>query len=137
MRVLIDTNVALTFASGREDPFSEEIDIIMRKCAEEEIEGAIALHTLSTIWYHTRKLPEVTRRAWIREICELLTVSGASNDAVLEAINNTDFKDFEDALQDCCAAMFNADYTITANLKDFQGVSTIPAITPRDFLEML
>lgn len=136
MRVLIDTNVALTYLSGREDPFSNEVDIIMRKCAEEKIEGAIALHSLSTIWYQTRKLPEETRRDWIRQICELLTVSGTNNDAVLAAINNNEFKDFEDALQDCCAASFQADYTITANVRDFKSVSNIPALTPKEFLEL-
>ena len=51
MRVLIDTNVALTYVSGREDPFSNEVDTIMQKCAKEEIEGALAFHSLSTIWY--------------------------------------------------------------------------------------
>ncbi len=136
MRVLIDTNVALTYVSGREDPFTSEVDTIMRKCAEEEIEGAVAFHTLSTIWYQTRKLPEEMRRDWIRQICALLTVTGADNKAVLEAIDDIDFKDFEDALQDCCAASFQADYTITANIKDFKGVSKIPALTPKEFLEL-
>ena len=75
MRILIDTNVALTYVSGRDDPFSKEADMIMRKCAEEEIEGAIALHSLSTIWYQTRKLPDDTRREWIKQICGLLTVA--------------------------------------------------------------
>ena len=104
MRVLIDTNVALTYVSGREDPYSEEVDMIMQKCANEEIEGAIALHSLSTIWYQTRKLPDETRRDWIKQICELLTIAGAENEAILKAVNNIEFKDFEDALQDCCAA---------------------------------
>lgn len=54
MRVLIDTNVVLTYVSGREDPFSKEADSIMRMCAEEKIEGAIALHSLSIIWYQPR-----------------------------------------------------------------------------------
>lgn len=137
MRVLIDTNVALTYVSGREDPFSKEVDIIIRKCAEDELDGAIALHSLSTIWYQTRKLPDDTRRDWIRQICKLLTVSGTDNEAVLDAINHTEFKDFEDALQDCCASAFQADYTITANIKDFKGVSNIPALTPKEFLELL
>jgi len=127
MRVLIDTNVALTYVSGRDDLFSDEVDAIMQKCAKEEIEGALAFHSLSTIWYQTRKLPEATRRDWIRQLCELLTISGADNKAVLGAINDEDFKDFEDALQDCCATAFEADYTITANIQDFKGVSKIPA----------
>ena len=108
----------------------------MQKCAKEEIEGALAFHSLSTIWYQTRKLPEATRRDWIRQLCELLTISGADNNAVLEAINDEDFKDFEDALQDCCATAFKADYTITANIRDFKGVSKIPALTPKEFLEL-
>ena len=136
MRVLIDTNVALTYVSGREDSFSNEVDAIMQKCAKEEIEGALAFHSLSTIWYQTRKLPEATRRDWIRQLCELLTISGADNKAVLGAVNDVNFKDFEDALQDCCATSFEADYTITANIKDFKGVSKIPALTPKEFLEL-
>ena len=137
MRVLIDTNVALNYVSGREDLFSNEVDAIMQKCAKEEIEGALAFHSLSTIWYQTRKLPEATRRDWIRQLCELLTISGADNKAVLGAINHEEFNDFEDALQDCCAPSFEADYTITANINDFRGVSKIPALTPKEFLEIM
>ena len=136
MRVLIDTNVALTYVSGRDDPFSNEVDAIMQKCAKEEIEGALAVHSLSTIWYQTRKLPDATRRDWIRQLCELLTISGANNKAVLSAINDESFKDFEDALQDCCATSFEADFTITANIKDFKGISKVPALTPKEFLEL-
>lgn len=136
MRVLIDTNVALTYVSGREDSFSNEVDTIMQKCAKGEIEGALAFHSLSTIWYQTRKLPEAIRRDWIRQLCELLTISVADNNAVLGAVNDVNFKDFEDALQDCCATTFEADYTITANIKDFKGVSNIPALTPKEFLEL-
>ena len=137
MKVLIDTNVALTYVSGREDPFVHEVDVIMRKCAEEEIDGAIALHSLSIIWYQARKLPDDMRREWIRQICELLTVSYADNEVILGAIDNIEFKDFEDALQDCCASSFHADYIITANIKDFKGVSSVPALTPKEFLDLI
>ena len=89
------------------------------------------------IWYQTRKLPDETRRDWIKQICELLTVAGAENEAILKAVNNTEFKDFEDALQDCCATSFRADYTITVNIKDFKGVSSVKALTSRDFLNVL
>ena len=37
MRVLFDTNVALTYLSGRDDPFSKEAAVIMKKCAEGEV----------------------------------------------------------------------------------------------------
>lgn len=65
-----------------------------------------------------------------------MTICGADNDSILEAVENTDFKDFEDALQDCCASTFTADYTITANIKDFENVSKIQALTPKEFLQL-
>ena len=49
MRVLIDTNIALTYLSGRTDAYSSEARDIMMLCAKEEIEGALAFHSLSTI----------------------------------------------------------------------------------------
>ena len=45
-----------------------------------------------------------------------------------------DFPDFEDCLQDECAAQSHADYIITRNTDDFSN-SNVPAITPSDFLE--
>lgn len=136
MKILIDTNVVLTYLSGREDPFAGEADEIMLMCAREEVDGAIAFHSLSTIWYQARKLPDAIRRDWIKQICELLTVAGAGNRSVLAAVNDVGFRDFEDALQACCAETFQADYIVTANIRDFKGHSGIPALTPGEFLSM-
>ncbi len=32
---------------------------------------------------------------WLKDICRILTVAGASHEQVLEAIDNVQFKDFE------------------------------------------
>lgn len=136
MRILIDTNVAITYVSGREDRYAGEIERIMRLCAEEKVEGVIAFHSLSTIWYVTRQLPEAVRREWIKQLCVLLTISGADNEAVISAVDNTAFRDFEDALQDCCAAQTDADYIVTANVRDFIDHSSVRAITPSEFLKL-
>ena len=137
MRVLIDTNLAFSYVTGREDPFSSEIDRIMELCSTDDIEGVLAYHSLSTIWYLMRKAPDGKRREIMRELCELMTLSGADNETVLAAIDDPDFKDFEDAMQDCCAMDSKADYIITANIKDFEGHSKVPALTPRDFLSII
>jgi len=136
MRVLIDTNVILNYITGREDLFAAESEKIMLMCAKGSIEGYLALHSLSTIWYVTRKLPNETRRKWIKHICELLTIAGTDNKAVLKAIDNKEFKDFEDNLQDCCAENVNADYIITVNVKDYDGVSMVQAVNPRQFITL-
>ncbi len=113
MKILVDTNVIINYISGREDKYSEASDTIMTMCAQEQIEGYVAFHSLSTIWYWSRKYSDFSRRNWIRRICTILKIVSATNKAVLEAINNTDFKDFEDNLQDCCAVTAGADYIVT------------------------
>jgi len=135
MKVLIDTNIALTYLSGREDPYAKEARDIMMMCAKEEIDGALAFHSLSIIWYHTRYMPDEIRRDWIRQLCDVLTIAGADNEAILEAISDVSFEDFEDAMQDRCAVSFNANYIVTANIKDFKDHSIIPALTPTELLE--
>ena len=136
MKVLIDANVAITYISGRDDPFSSEIEKIMRLCAEEKIEGFIALHSLSIIWYVSRKAPDEERRKWIKKLCTLLTVSGTNNQLILDAIEKVDFKDFEDALQDCCATEAETDYIVTVNKRDFAGHSIVQAVDPKEFLSI-
>ena len=73
---------------------------------------------------------------WLKDICKLLTVAGASHAQVLEAIENVQFKDFEDCLQDRCAKGVKAQYIVTRNTKDFLG-SEVPAVLPEEFLEEL
>ncbi len=135
MRVLIDTNVAITFLTKRDDPYTKEADQILMMCASGELDGAIALHSLSTIWYMARKLNPVAVRSWIRQLVTILTVAGTNNQALLSAVDRDEFTDFEDAMQDCCAAEFEADYIITANIRDFRN-SRIPAISPKDFVDL-
>ena len=57
-KVLIDTNVAMTFLTKRKDSFVEESVEIMHLCAKRIISGYLAFHSLSTIWYLGRKLYE-------------------------------------------------------------------------------
>ena len=137
IRALIDTNVVFTFLSGRMDSGAKECETIMMRCAQGRFEGCIALHSLSTIWYLTRKAPDSLRRRYIRQICRLLTVCGTDNEALLAAIDHTDFKDFEDAMQDCCAAEAECDVIVTANIHDYAGHSSVPAVTPEQFLRMM
>lgn len=72
---------------------------------------------------------------WLKDICRILTVTGASHEQVLEAIDNVQFKDFEDCLQDECAKMVNADCLVTCNIKDF-GTSKTSVYSPDEFVSL-
>lgn len=132
MVILIDTNVIIDFLIVREPYFASASEVIT-KCANREVKGYIAFHTIPNLWYILRKVPEEKRRKWLADICEFLQVTGAGHDEVLKAIKMKDFSDFEDCLQDRCAEGVGAEFIITRNAEDFTG-SVVPAISPEDFL---
>ena len=138
MKVLVDTNVIINYLTGREDKYSEESDQIMTMCTNEEIEGYVAFHSLSIIWYFSgrQKEPEETRREWLDRVCKILTTASAGHGAVVEAVHNVEFKDFEDNMQDICAQSVNADYIVTVNTKDFEH-SKVKAVTPDELVEIV
>ncbi len=135
MVALINTNVVIDFLATRE-PFCEASSSVIAKCANGEMAGYIALHSISNLWYILRKTPEDKRRKWLSDICECLWVAGASHEEVVKAIRMEEFMDFEDCLQDRCAEGVGADFIITRNVKDF-GNSAVPAVSPEQFLEIV
>lgn len=132
MVVLIDTNVIIDFFITRE-PFFEASSNVIKKCAEGELMGYIAFHSIPNLWYILRKIPEDKRRKWLLDVLEFLRVAGVGHDEVLKAVKMSEFKDLEDCLQDRCTQNIAAKYIITRNVEDFEK-SEVPAISPEDFL---
>lgn len=136
MAVLIDTNVLLNYITNREDVYLEPSVKIVEMCAKGELQGYMAFHSLSTIWYVLRKKSGRERCENLRDICKIFRVVAASQVEIMDAIEKDEFDDFEDCLQDKCAKEVGADFIITVNEKDFCH-SEIPALNPTDFLERI
>lgn len=136
MVILIDTNVALDFLAMRQ-PYYDDSRNVMQACADEQLQGYIAFHSLPNIFYILRKgYSEADRREMLKKLCLVLKVTGASHEKVCEAIEDNEFSDFEDCLQDKCADEVFADYIVTRNVEDFQ-YSKVKAITPKKLLEII
>ena len=136
MAVLIDTNVLLNYITNREDKYQNESIRIVELCALGKLDGYIAFHTLSTLWYVLRKKSDKERRNILRDICTIFSVASASQEEITDAIEKDSFADFEDCLQDKCAKEAGADYIITVNEKDFEK-SEIKAMNPCEFLKRI
>ena len=136
MVILIDTNVALDFMTMRQ-PYYDDARNIIRLCADEQVKGYIAFHSLPNIFYILRKsYSEEDRRGMLKKLCFVLQVTGASHEKVYDAIERVEFADFEDCLQDECAKEVSADFIVTRNVEDFKH-SQVKAITPQNFLEII
>ena len=138
IKVLVDTNVIINYLTSREDKYSEESRQVMMMCARHQLDGYAAFHSLSIIWYFSgrQKLPEETRREWIRRVYTILETANATHEALAGAVYKPEFRDFEDNLQECCAVSTGCDYIVTVNIKDYEH-SRVPAVTPSELVQII
>ncbi len=133
MTILLDTNIILDYIAER--PFSKsETKQIFEMIFSRKINGIIAAHSITNLWYILRKTctaPE--RREIINNLLECFEIAEINKTIIQKAINRNNFSDFEDCLQDECAKTYKADYIITRDKDDFT-TSLIPTLFPTEFL---
>lgn len=132
MKLFLDTNVILDLIINRK-PFFEDIAKIVtlyeeRKCVL--VTSSVSFVNCNYILGKNVKKEKVLDNLKIlRSFCSILEVSQTEIDISL----NSNFNDFEDAVQHYCALKNNCNYIITRDSKDFKN-SEIPAFTPTEFL---
>jgi len=136
MTILVDTNVILDILLKRE-PYVDASRIIMTKCADREINGYLAAHTIPNIFYILRKSYSLgERRRFISNLCGIFHISDLNTEKILSAVENEEFSDFEDALQEECAVEAVVDYIVTRNPGDYGG-SRVKVIEPDEFVRLI
>ena len=134
--VLIDTNIFIDVLQDR-IPFTDNSQAVIGLVTQKKIKGAVAAHSITNLWYILRKThSDEERRNYLLSLFELFDVVSIDKNRLVAALEKSDFKDFEDCLQDECACAINADYIITRNANDFES-SMVKALTPEEFLENL
>jgi len=89
---------------------------------------------MTNVYYILRKsYPHSAVVVKLRELLKILNVLSMNKDTVLSALNS-EFTDFEDALQNY-AAEYNGEinFVITRNIKDYKN-SSLKVLIPNDFL---
>lgn len=133
--VLIDSNILLDIFLNRVE-FLENSQKIFDLCRKKIINGKLAAHTVTNLFYILRKTySDFQRRNLLLSLFEIFDVISVDKIRLVAALENSDFRDFEDCLQDECAYAVDADYIITRNTKDYKN-SFVKALTPEDFLSM-
>ena len=136
MKILVDTNIILDVLLKRE-PHNRAAQVIMTKCAEREITGYLAAHSIPNIFYVLRKeYSQAERRKFIRNLCEIFRISDLNAEKIMSAIDNEQFSDFEDCLQEECAVAETVDYIVSRNLADFKQ-SRVKVVEPDEFMKLL
>ena len=134
-RILIDTDIILDFFFDRK-PFSENAAKILSLCESKEIKGFITPVIISNVYYLLRQTAKhekiIEKLKMLVSITEILVID---KDAILQALNS-DFKDFEDALQNYAAELDKEiDVILTRNTKDFKN-SSLAVMTPDNYMKI-
>lgn len=133
-KVLIDTDVILDFFFDR-DPFAVYATEVLNLCEENKIKGFATPVIICNVYYLLRK--SAKHEIIIEKIKQLLNIIGVvkmDKEVVIGALNS-DFKDFEDALQNF-SAIENGEIKIilTRNIKDYRK-SDLAVLTPETYLK--
>ncbi|MBC7494235.1 MAG: PIN domain-containing protein [Flavobacterium sp.] len=135
-KVLIDTDVILDFFFDRK-PFSEDSAKILSLCENGKNYGFVTSIMLSNIYYLLRKTAthaKVTEK--LRMLLKIIDVIITDKKAVEDALNS-EFKDFEDALQNFSAQNTNEIKIIkTRNVKDYK-TSKLSLMNPGTYLKTI
>lgn len=133
-KVLLDADVILDFFFDRQ-PFSKDISFIFSLCEQGKLMGYVTPVIISNIYYLLRKT--ASHKKVLEKITLLLSITDVllmDKDVVIRAINS-EFKDFEDALQNFAAVKDgDIDLIITRNVKDFKK-SEIGVLTPESYIK--
>ena len=133
-RVLIDTDVILDFFFDRK-PFSDHAAKVLSLCESREIKGFITSVIISNVYYLLRQT--ATHEKVIEKLKQLITITEVlttDKEVILKALNSN-FNDFEDALQNYSAESDGLiDLIVTRNVKDFKS-SSLGVMTPDNYLK--
>lgn len=135
-KILIDTDVILDFFFDRK-PFSDNSTTILSLCEQGLLEGFITPVIISNIYYLLRRTAK--HEKVIEKIKQLLTITHVlqMDRKVIEKALNSEFKDFEDALQNFAAINYGEiEVIVTRNIKDYKK-SEIGVLSPESFVKLI
>lgn len=135
MRVFLDTNVVIDYATQRQ-PFCQAANAIFQLSQDGTIDACASALTFVTLAYILRKQvskDEIYR--CLRGITSIVAVAQTGNREIQQAIA-AEWKDFEDAVQFSSAKSSAIDVILTRNQKDFQSTEIL-VMSPEDFLDKL
>jgi predicted nucleic acid-binding protein len=126
MKLLIDTDVLLDVALGREPHVQASAAVL--KWVEAGGKAAVASHSLANCAYLLKNA-----RPFLRGLMQIVDVAPVGKNEGRRALD-LPMTDLEDALQVAAAESWGADLIITRNLRDYRR-SPIKAISPNDFVK--
>ena len=131
-KILADTNIVLDLLAKRQSFFPEAQELFTLSDKKTVKLFVSSLTFANTYYVLSQTLKIENARKILRKFKVLVTVL-PMDDKIIDLSLDSEFKDFEDAIQYYSAIENDLDLIITRNLKDFKQ-SQIPVLTAKDYL---
>jgi predicted nucleic acid-binding protein len=134
--LFLDTNIVIDLLAKRE-PFYRSAAQLFSLADKMKIQLSVSALTFANTNYILLKerKPEEAKLI-LRKLKLLVKVVSLDDKIIGLSLNDSDFKDYEDAIQYYTALENENDMIVTRNLKDFQR-SRIPVLTAEQFLQRI
>lgn len=131
-KIFTDNDVVIDFLIKRE-PFFKEIKTIFQLATEGRLKINISSVTVVNVNYIIERAEtEAKALSKTEKLVQLVNILNVGDSTIKKALASN-FKDFEDAVQNACAMEANIDTLITRNVKDYRQ-SSLSIMTPKEFL---
>jgi len=131
-KIYLDSDVLLDLLLDRE-PFSDDIATLIEKSIESEIKLCTSPISITNINYIIGRLENKNKADLkTKKILEIVSMESIGQ-RVMDSASNSNFKDFEDGVQNFCAVESGHEIIITRNTKDYKE-SELSILTPREYL---
>ena len=132
-KLLIDTNIVLDLLAKRE-PFYKSAAQVFSLADKHKLKLTVSSLTFANTNYVLTRLKSAKEAREILRKFKILVKILSLNEKIVDlALNDEDFKDFEDGLQYYTAVENNQDFIITRDLRDFKQAK-IPVMTAEEYL---
>jgi predicted nucleic acid-binding protein len=134
-KVLIDLNILLDVLQRREAfyPMSARV---LASAETGHIEGMVAAHSLTTLFYIIRKYSNAEMaRLHLAQLLLFLPIATVDQTVIEQALA-LPYDDFEDAVQMSAAVRAGAEYLITRDTVDFKA-GPLTALQPAELLALI
>lgn len=132
--ILVDTNIVVDILTKRAE-FYKPASRLFTLSDHKKVKLAISSLTFANTYYLLSRELNISKAKETLRKFKLLVNILPMNDKIIDLALNSDFKDFEDAIQYYTALENKLEIIITRNLKDFKP-SKIPVMTAEDYLSM-
>jgi predicted nucleic acid-binding protein len=134
-KLFFDNDVIIDISIKRE-PFLKDSVKLFNFVETGKYTGYTSSVVFTNTYYIQKKLTDhKTTIDFLKKLRLVLTVLNV-DDSILQKALESEFDDFEDAVQYFTAIQNEIDYIITRNTGDYKK-STIPVYTPTEFLKMI